>query len=344
MASNAWLKRHRRLLLFGVPAVALVIIAVIYLTGGRYVSTDDAYVQAARTDISTNVSGRVTQINVHDNQLVHTGDALFKLDDRDFAIAVANANAGLANEKLRISALKATYRQRVADVATAQTAVTYQQKEFERQETLARQGVASQSQLDQARRDLDTAQQQVKSVEQERENIRAQLGDNPDIDVNTHPSVQAAKAAVDRAQLDLSRTVITAPMDGIVARVENLQVGDYVTAAVPVFALVSRKNVWMEANFKETDVKHLRTGQDATIKVDAYSGRVFHGKVMSTSPGTGSSFSVLPPENATGNWVKVVQRVPVRVSIDDADTSAALHAGLSATVKIDTHSDSEHKQ
>ena len=339
MAGNAWLKRHRRLLLIGVPALALVIVACIYLSGGRYVSTDDAYVQAARTDISANVSGRVTEIDVRDNQLVHAGDVLFKLDDRDYTIALENANASLASEKLRISALKATYRQRVADVATAQTAVAYQEKEFARQQTLAAQGVASQAQLDQARRDLDTARQQVTSVEQERESIRAQLGDNPDIDVNAHPSVQQARAAVDRAQLDLSRTTITAPMDGIVAKVEALQVGDYVTAAAPVFALVSRTNVWTEANFKETDVKHLHPGQDATIKVDAYSGHVFHGKVMSTSPGTGSSFSLLPPENATGNWVKVVQRLPVRISIDDADANIPLHAGLSATVKVDTHKD-----
>jgi membrane fusion protein (multidrug efflux system) len=338
MANNAWLKKHRRLLLIGVPALVLVTAAIIYFSGGRYVSTDDAYVQAARTDISANVAGRVTEIAVRENQRVGKGDVLFKLDDRDYTIAVENAKASLANAKLQVAALKATYRQREAAVASAKTTSAYQEKEFGRQQKLAAQGVASEAQLDDARHAFETAQQELKSAEQERANVRASLGDNPDIDVNEHPSVQQAKAVLDRAELDLSRTVIQAPMDGVVTKVDLLQVGDYVKEATPVFSLVSNADVWMEANFKETDVTHLRAGQDATIKVDAYPGRVFHGKVVSTSPGTGSSFSLLPPENATGNWVKVVQRLPVRISVDDTESQIPLHAGMSATVKVDTNS------
>ena len=233
MPNHSSLKRYRRVFLIAGPALVMVIAAVIYFTGRRYVATDDAYVQAARTDISTNVSGRVTEIAVRENQLVHKGDVLFKLDDRDYAIAVEDASANLANARLRISALKATYRQHAADVASAQTTVAYEQKELARQQSLASQGVASQSQLDQTRRDFDTAQQRLNSAEQERANVRASLGDDPDIDVNDHPVVQQAQAALDRARLDLSRTVVHAPMDGIVAKVDQIQVGDHVNAATP---------------------------------------------------------------------------------------------------------------
>jgi len=335
-ANKGWLARNRRLLLIGGPALILAVALVVYLLGGRYVSTDDAYIQAARTDISANIAGRVTEIDVKDNELVHKGAVLFKLDDRDYAIAVEDARAKLASARLQIDALKATYLQRQADVQGAKDTLAYQQHEFERQQKLAHEGISSQAQLDQARHALDTARQQVNAVQQQRENIRASLGENPEMDVKDHPSVQQAQAALDRAQLDLSYTVVTAPVDGVVTKVEQLQVGEYIRAATPVFSLVSDTDIWAEANFKETELTYMRPGQDATISVDTYPGRAFHGKVISTSPGTGSSFSLLPPENATGNWVKVVQRLPVRVSIGDADPHMPLHTGLSATVEVDT--------
>jgi len=340
---NGWLRRNRRKLLIGGPTLFLLVAAFVWLTGGRYISTDDAYIQSARTDISANIAGRVTEIAVKDNQQVHKDDLLFKLDDRDYVIAVDDAKARLASARLQIAALKATYLQRQADVQAAQDTLAYQQHEFERQKKLAGQGISSQAQLDQARHALDTARQQVNASQQERENIRASLGDNPDIDVNDHPAVQQAQAMFERAELNLSHTVIQAPVDGIVTKVEQLQVGDYINAATPVFALVSNTDIWVEANFKETDLTNVRPGQDATIKVDSYSGRTFHGKVISTSPGTGSSFSLLPPENATGNWVKVVQRLPLRISIDDADTHMPLRTGLSVTVEVDTHSGGSNK-
>ena len=346
---NGWLGRNRRHLLVGGPALFLLIAAIVWLTGGRYVSTDDAYIQAARTDISANIAGRVTEIAVKDNQQVHKDDLLFKLDDRDYVIAVEDAKAKLASARLQIAALKATYLQRQADVQAAKDTLTYQQHEFERQKKLAGQGISSQAQLDLARHALVNAEQQVNAAEQQRENIRASLGANlnningPDIDVNEHPSVQQAQAMLDRAKLNLSHTVINAPVDGIVTKVEQLQVGDYINAAMPVFSVVSDKDIWVEANFKETDLTNMRSEQEATIKVDTYPGRVFHGKVVSTSPGTGSSFSLLPPENATGNWVKVVQRLPVRISIDDTDPKIPLHTGLSATVEVDTHSGGSDK-
>lgn len=336
-SGNGWLKRHRRGLLIGGPLLFLLIAAAVYLSGGRYVSTDDAYVQSARTEISSNIAGRVIEVAVHDNEPVRKGDVLFKLDSREYAIAVDDAQARLASARLQVAALKATYLQRQADVKAAKDTLAYQQREFERQKTLAAQGISSQAQLEQARHELAAAGQQVLVTEEQRENIRASLGNNPDIAIDEHPSVKETRAALDRAELNLTYTVIKAPADGIVTKVEQLQVGDYVNAAAPAFALVSSKDIWVEANFKETDLTYMRTGQEATINVDSYPGRVFHGKAVSTSPGTGSSFSLLPPENATGNWVKVVQRLPVRISLDDLDEQLPLHAGLSATVEVDTH-------
>lgn len=332
------MRKRRRLLLIGGPALIVLAAAAIYLFTGRYVSTDDAYVQAARAEISANVAGQVAEVAVHDNQHVHKGDVLFKLDDRPFAIAAQDAKAMLADTKLRITALKATYRQRQADVQAAKDTLAYAARELKRQKKLASQGISSQASLDKAQHAFATAKQQVEAAGQQQENVRATLADNPDIAVTDHPAVQQAQAVLDRAELNLSYATIKAPSDGIVTKVEQLQPGDTINAGQPVFALVSDKDVWVEANFKETELTHMRPGQKATISIDSYPGKTFHGMVMSVSPGTGSSFSLLPPENATGNWVKVVQRLPVRVSIDDIEPGRPLQAGLSATVEVDTES------
>lgn len=333
---SGFLARQRGLLLLGGPILIVAAAAWFYFTGGRYISTDDAYIQAARTDISSNISGRVVALEVQDNQSVHKGDILFKLDDRDYEIAVEDAKAKLDSAKLQIAALKATYLQRAADAQAAKDTLAYQQHELDRQKKLSAQGIASQAELDKVQHALAAAEQQVNATAQQQDNIRAALGDNPDIDVNTHPSVQQAQAALDRATLSLTYTIIRAPVDGIVTKVDQLQVGSYINAATPVFALVSGKDIWVEANFKETDLTHMRVGQEAAVEVDTYPGKKFHGKVVSLSPGTGSSFSLLPPENASGNWVKVVQRLPVRVSIENADPQMQLDAGLSVTATVDT--------
>lgn len=331
-----WLKRKRRFLLIVGPFVILLAVAYFYFFGGRYVSTDDAYIQAARTQISANVSARVVEIAVHDNQQVKKGDLLFKLDDREFAIGVRDAEAQLAQARLKIAALKATYLQRQADVQAAQDTLSYQQTELDRQTKLQQQGISSQAKLDETQHAFANAQQALSSAEQQRANTVAELGGNPDIDVDQHPLVQAAQAALDRAQLDLGYTTVLAPADGVVTKVEQLQVGQYVHATTPLFALVSDTDIWVEANFKETELENMQPGQPAEITVDTYGGHTFHGTVDSTSPGTGASFSLLPPENASGNWVKVVQRVPVRISIEHADHDVTLHAGLSAIVDVDT--------
>ncbi len=326
----------RHFLFIGGAILFVMIAAIFYFTGGRVVSTDDAYVQAARVDISANIAGRVTKIFVRDNQPVHQGDALFQLDDRDYLIALADASARLANARLQVAAMKATWLQRQADVLAAAATVHYQSREFERQKILTARGIASQAQLDLAQHALADATQKLSAARQEQKNVGALLDNHLTANTGAHPTVQQAQAMLARAQLNLSYTVIKAPMDGIVSRVDLLQVGEYIHAAAPAFALISSNNVWVEANFKETALGHMHPGQQATIDIDAYPDRSFHGHVESLSPGTGSSFSLLPPENATGNWVKVVQRLPVRIHLDDLDPKRPLQSGLSAVVDVDT--------
>ena len=328
-------QRLRLPLMLAGPIVVLIAATWWYLTSGRYVSTDDSYVQAARTMISADVSGRVVAVAVRDNERVVPGQALFRLDDRPYRIAVEEAKATLAAARLQVDALKATYRLKVADAMAAENTLAYQQRETDRQRQLAANGVASRQAFDQAQNALQVARQKVASAQSDIANMLAQLGGNADIPVDQHPSVQRAQAALDKAELDLSYTTIHAAKPGIVTKVEQLQVGSYVTAATPVFALVSDR-IWIEANFKESELTYMRPGQAATVEIDTYPGVVFNAKVESLSPGTGLTFSLLPPENATGNWVKVVQRLPVRLTLDALDPNLPLHAGLSADVEVDT--------
>jgi membrane fusion protein (multidrug efflux system) len=324
------------------PLMSLAIIAVVgggaylYSTGGRYQSTDDAYAQAATVSISSNVAGRVSEIEVRDNELVHRGATLFRLDDAPYRIAVSDAAARLADTRLQIESLKSTYRQRQVELQAARDTQAYSQQQYDRQTRLLKTGIASQAQFDQAAHGLDAARQQVANVQQQIGVALANLGGNPNIAPERHPLVAQAQAALDRAQLNLSYTVIIAPTDGVVAKVEQLQVGDTIAASAPVFALVSTSDVWIEANFKEVQLARMHPGQMAIIKIDRYPGRAFSAKVTSVSPSTGSQFSLLPPENATGNWVKVVQRVPVRLQLTQSDAGFPLQAGLSADVTIDT--------
>ena len=329
-------QRLRLPLMLAGPIVVLIGASWWYLTSGRYVSTDDAYIQAARTMVSTDVSGRVVSIAVADNQRVTQGQLLFQLDDRPFRIAVEEAQAMLAAAKLQVDALKATYRLKVADAKAAEDTLAYQQREYDRQRQLVVSGTASRQAYDQAQNATQMAQQKVISTQSDIANILAQLGGNPDIPLADHPSVQRAQAALDKATLDLSYTTVRAHENGIVTKVEQLQVGSYVTASTPVFSMMSDR-IWVEANFKETELTHMRPGQQATVEIDTYPGVVFDAKLVSLSPGTGLSFSLLPPENATGNWVKVVQRLPVRLALESPDPDQLLHAGLSATVEVDTH-------
>jgi membrane fusion protein (multidrug efflux system) len=328
-------QRLRLPLMLAGPIVVALAAGWWYLTSGRFVETDDAYIQAAKTMISPDVAGRVIEVAVKDNQQVKKGEVLFRFDPITYQLTVDRDKAELAAARLQVNALKATYRQKLADEQGAEDTLAYQQREYDRQKRLVGSGVASQAQFDQAQNGLEVARQRVASTQHDIGNTLAQLGGNPDIAIDDHPMVQRAKAALGIAEVDLRDTVVKAPQDGTVTKVEQLQVGDYITAATPVFSMMSN-DVWVEANYKETELTNMRTGQTATVDVDTYPGVDFRAKVASLSPGTGLTFSLLPPENATGNWVKVVQRLPVRLAFDNTDPDHPLRAGMSVTVNVDT--------
>ena len=335
--ARALKERLRLPLMLLAPLIVIAGAVYFYVTGGRYQSTDDAYVQAAQMVISSNVAGRVSEIDVHDNERVQKGAVLFRLDDAPFRIAVQEAQARLGSARLEVEALQATYRQRLAEVRGADETLAYQQREYDRQNGLLASGIASQVQVNQLRHALDTARQALSSAREELAAVAANLGGDAHTSIEDHPNVLQARAALDRALLNLSYTVISAPEDGIVAKVEQLQVGNYINASSPLFALIATQDVWVEANFKESQLTYMRPGQAATVKIDSYPGKIFHARIVSLSPGTGAAFSMLPPENATGNWVKVVQRLPVRLAVTDAPAALPLRAGLSADVTVDTH-------
>ncbi|MFL6604203.1 MAG: HlyD family secretion protein [Steroidobacteraceae bacterium] len=336
MTEAGWSKRLRLPLMIGGPALVAMIAAYVYMTGGRYEATDDAYVQTASVAVSSNVAGRVREVGVRDNQAVHKGDVLFRLDDEPFRIAVEEAAAQLSSARLQVESLKASYRQRRAELESARETLAFQKRETDRQRRLLTAGISSQVQVDRAVHALDSARTQLAAAEQQVSAVVANLGGDPNIAPDRHPMVQQAQALLDRAKLNLSYTVIRAASDGIVTRVEQLQAGTYISASAPVFALVVAEDTWIEANFKEDQLTHMRVGQPVDVRVDSYPGKQFPGTVVSVSPGTGSQFSLLPAENATGNWVKVVQRLPVRIELRQIDPEFPLHGGLSATVKVDT--------
>lgn len=327
--------RWRRLLMWGVPFAVVVIGGYIYITGGRFVSTDDAYVKSGIVTVSADVAGRVTAIAVRENQNVRRGDVLFRLDDRPYRFALDRAQGNLAQTRMQIDMLHANYRQKQAELKGAQDTLAFQQRQFERSKALVATRAVSQATFDAAQNAMRVAEQNVVSIEQQIASILASLGGRPDSATEEHPMVRQAAAQVDQAALDLERAVIHAPVDGVVSKVETLQVGQYLSIGTPAFALVSAR-VWVEANFKETELTHMRPGNAATVTFDTYSGRRFEARIESIGAATGAEFSVLPPQNATGNWVKVTQRLPVRVVIVNPDPALPLRAGMSVTVEVDT--------
>jgi membrane fusion protein (multidrug efflux system) len=332
---RSFARRARWPLMIAGPALVLIGLGWVLVTGGRFQGTDDAYVEAARVAVSPSVAGRVIELDVHENEKVKRGQILFKLDPRDYQSAVEQGQAALAGARLQVQSLKAAYAQQLANLKAAQDTVAFAEREAAREQTLANGGVASRQQLDQARHAADQAHEQDAAARQQVAAALANLGGQPDHPVDQHPAVLQALAALDKARLNLSYTIVSAPSDGTVAKVDQLQVGAYVNAAQPLFWLVSGAP-WVDANFKESQLARMRLGQPATIRIDAYPGQTFTARLASFSPGTGESFSVLPPQNATGNWVKVVQRLTVRLTFDQPPPDMASHAGLSAYVKVDT--------
>jgi membrane fusion protein (multidrug efflux system) len=327
-------RRLRWPLLIGGPLLLAVIVLIVWLGGGRFIATDDAYVQAARVDISSNVPGRVVEVDVHEGQRVAFGQQLFRLDSRTFDTAAAEAQAQLASARANVMGEQATVGQRQAELKAAEATVDFQSRELVRQRALVAAGVNSQQQLDTQSHAVDAARANRDAAKQALASAVAVLGGDA-ATAGSNPAVRQAQAMLQRAQLNQSYGVIQAPQAGVVTKVDQLQVGSYINAAQPLFSLVADR-MWIDANFKEDQLAHMNVGQHATIKVDAFPKAKITGRVESLSPGTGSSFALLPAENATGNWVKVVQRVPVRIALDPLPQGLQLHAGLSAKVSVDT--------
>jgi membrane fusion protein (multidrug efflux system) len=273
---------------------------------------------------------------VHENQHVEKGELLFTLDPEPFRIALAGAKAQLGMVRNDLVALQATYRQNLSAIDQAKSLLDYAQATYDRQLSLQKRGVAAQASLDEARRDLDTAQEQLRGAQRAADATLSQLGGNASGSVEDHPRINEAKAQIDKAERDLNHATILAPWSGTVANVENLRSGAYVTAGQPALSLVASDDLWVEANPKETDLTHLKVGDTATVSVDAYPSLTWKAKVTSLSPATGAEFSVLPPQNASGNWVKVVQRVPVKLALEAAQGAPQLTSGMSVNVSIDT--------
>ncbi|MBN9047210.1 MAG: HlyD family secretion protein [Rhizobiales bacterium] len=329
-------RNRRRRLLFALLPVALVAGGWFYVTGGRYVSTDNAYVQADMLGVSTDVSGLVASVEVHDNEMVKAGQVLFRLKPDAFRIALQGAQANLGQVRNQILALKASYQQSLVEIAQAQAVLPYYEAAFKRQQDLVATSTSSRATFDQAQNDLITARQKVLVAKAQAQSALAQLGGNADQPLEQNPLYLEAKAKVDDAQRQLDDSVVRAPFNGIVTNVDSLQVGSYLAASTQAFSLVSSEHVWIAANPKETELTNIRPGQKATVSVDTYPGVEWKGVVASISPASGASFSLLPAQNTTGNWVKVVQRIPMRIDITDIAGKPPLRVGMSADVEVDT--------
>jgi membrane fusion protein, multidrug efflux system len=323
--------------LFALLPIAAVAGAYWYVTGGRFMSTDDAYVQADKVGVSTDVSGIVQEVDVRDNEHVSAGQVLYRLDPRQFQIALDNAKANLAQTALTIEAMKRDYRRMLNDIAAQQARVELDQVTYNRFASLVTSDTVSKANYDQARFTLQGDQSKLASLKNQAEVALARLSDNPDIAVTDHPQYVQAKAQVDEAQRELDHTVVKAPFAGIVTNVPSIAAGKYLATSATAFFLVAADHAWVQAQPKETQMTYVRPGQPVTVTVDTYPGVEWHGTVESISPAGAQEFQMLPAQNTSGNWVKVVQRIPLRVRIDTSDPNMPpLRSSMSVEIDVDT--------
>jgi len=335
-APPAPLKRRRNLLLwvFG-PALVLCAGAYMYATSGRYVSTDNAYVQADRVTIAPQIGGRVVDVRVRENQLVKAGDVLFRIDPQPLEIAMARMQAQMESVRSLLDAARAGYSSAQADLRSAEEALSVNERQYQRMREMRARGLIAQKDLDDAANNLAAARGKRDSDTAALEKAKGMLGGLPNTRNDELAGYKVAQAQYESAQLDLEHATVRAPIDGVIGKT-SLQPGDFLAPGQAAMPLVATQTLWVDANFKETDLTHVGVGQAATIEVDTYPGTKWRAHVASISPASGAEFSLLPAQNATGNWVKIVQRIPVRIAIENASAGPTLRAGMSASVEIDT--------
>jgi membrane fusion protein (multidrug efflux system) len=323
-----------RMLMWSLPFLAGAAALFFWLGAGRYVETDNAYVKGDRVYVATELSGPIVEVAVRENQHVSRGQLLYRLDDTPYRLALARIEADIEIQRAEIRGLRAQWRTKREDIKAALSQQVYAQADYERQKDLAERKFAPAAKLEEARMSAEVARQRIASAQEELQRIEAQLAGDPKIKVDDHPKVKQMLAARAEALLNLRRTTIEAPLDGVVSKV--LVPGSYAVMGVPSIAVVADTDLWIEANFKETELTRVRVGQPVTIAIDTYPDMKCTGKITSLAQSTGAEFSVLPPQNATGNWVKVVQRIPVRSSVQCREGDPPLRVGMSATIEIDT--------
>lgn len=326
-------RRLRLLLMVGVPLLAALAGGALYLSGGRYVETDNAYVKADRIPVSAEVAGSVAEVLVDDNQAVAAGQLLFRLDAAQFEAAYAKAQARLAQVRTELAALKASHAGKQAEIAVAQARQAFALKDKQRQAELLAQNFVSAARYDDATLNANLTRDQTRALEQDLARIAAALGGRADLPLEQHPSYQAALAELEQARINLAHVQVRAVQAGTVSKPPKP--GQFLNAGSTALALVAGRP-WIEANLTETDLTHVREGQPVRIHVDTYPDRVWSGQVESLSPATGAESALLPAQNATGNWVKIAQRVPVRIALDANEGLPPLRAGLSTTIEIET--------
>jgi membrane fusion protein, multidrug efflux system len=334
----AGLRRYRRFLLMVLlPAAAAIGGIAFYLHGGRYVGTDDAYVGAQKVLVTPDISGKIDKVVVKEGQLVKRGDVLFEIDPVPFRLAADEAKAQLAQARTNYDNLVANIRIYGQMLDLAQQGIDLKQRDVERKQALVKNSFGSQLDLDNASTALVTAGAQAQFVKQQLSNAKTQLLGNPDLPLEQFPPYAQAKAKLEDAERNLDHTTMRAPMSGVATQVDQIQLGRFVAAGTPVFSIVDIAHPWVDANPKESDLTYVAVGQSVTLEVDAFANHVFKGRIGSLAPGTGAQFAILPPQNATGNFVKVVQRVPIRIYFDEQDKYVGkLKAGMSVYATIDT--------
>lgn len=325
----------RLFLLVVVPAAAIVAGLGAYARAGRMAETENAYVKSEMIAIAAEVSGRVVEVGVRDNQPVTAGDLLFRIDPAPFEIAVARARAQMEVVRTDVQSLRAEYRATLREAEETEEQIAFLTRQFERQEKLRETGMSRADAYDEARHNLELARRRLVSVRERTSRSVASLAGDPNLPVERFPRHMEARAALDAALAQLARASVRAPSAGVVTNMK-LQVGEHIAQGTPAFSLIGGRAPWVEANFKETQLTHMRVGQRATITADAYPDAEWSAVVASIAPATGAEFAVLPPQNATGNWVKVVQRIPVSLDVLQPPGAPPLRAGMTVTVRVDT--------